>query len=97
MLRSRLCRTSWERLAEPFVTAPDGEPLTFQGLRHHFASWFMMRGGDLYALSKILGRAKVSMTGRYAHLAPDHYGRRRFAPSASNPLRLGRKLGRKKR
>jgi site-specific recombinase XerD len=42
------------------------------GCRHHFASWFMMRGGNLLALSKILGHAKVSMTEKYAHLAPDH-------------------------
>ena len=32
----------------------------------------MMRGGELLALSKILGHAKVSMTEKYAHLAPDH-------------------------
>ena len=31
-----------------------------------------MRGGNLLALSKILGQAKVSMTDKYAHLAPDH-------------------------
>lgn len=42
------------------------------GCRHHFASWFMMRNGNLLALSKILGHAKVSMTEKYAHLAPDH-------------------------
>ena len=39
----------------------------FHDCRHHFASWFMMRGGNLLALS-----AKVSMTEKYAHLAPDH-------------------------
>jgi len=43
----------------------------FIDCRHHFASWFMMRGGNLLALSKILGHAKVSMTEKYAHLAPD--------------------------
>jgi site-specific recombinase XerC len=26
--------------------------------RHHFASWFMMRGGNLLAQSEILGHAK---------------------------------------
>ena len=31
-----------------------------------------MRGGNLLALSKILGHAKVSMTEKYAHLALDH-------------------------
>lgn len=32
----------------------------------------MMRGGDLHALSTILGHKPVSMTGKYAHLAPAH-------------------------
>jgi integrase len=44
---------------------------TFHGCRHHFASWFMMRGGSLVALQKILGHAALAMTLRYAHLAPD--------------------------
>jgi integrase len=50
----------------------EGERFTMHGCRHHFASWFMMRGGNLLALSKILGHAKVGMTEKYAHLAPDH-------------------------
>ena len=54
------------------MTAPEGEPLTFHGLRHHFASWFMMRGGRLEALSKILGHATLTMTMRYSHLSPDY-------------------------
>jgi integrase len=29
----------------------------FHDLRHTFASWFMMTGGDLYELAKILGHA----------------------------------------
>jgi site-specific recombinase XerD len=48
------------------------EDFHFHDCRHHFASWFMMRGGNLLALSKILGHAKVSMTEKYAHLSPDH-------------------------
>ena len=46
-------------------------PICF-ACRHHFAPWFMMRGGNLLALSKILDHAKVSMTEKYAHLAPAH-------------------------
>ena len=45
--------------------------LTFHDLRHHFASWFVMRGGRLEALQQILGHATLAMTMRYAHLAPD--------------------------
>jgi integrase len=44
---------------------------TFHGCRHHFASWFMMRGGSLVALQKLLGHATLTMTLRYAHIAPD--------------------------
>lgn len=41
-------------------------------LRHTFASHFMMNGGNILTLQKILGHASVTMTMRYAHLAPDH-------------------------
>lgn len=65
-------RTAFETIAASVVTAPEREPLTFHGLRHHFASWFMMRGGRLEALSKILGHATLTMTMRYSHLSPDY-------------------------
>ena len=41
-------------------------------LRHSFASHFMMNGGNILSLQKILGHADISMTMRYAHLSPDH-------------------------
>jgi len=41
-------------------------------LRHSFASHFVMNGGNILALQKILGHADIGMTMRYAHLAPDH-------------------------
>ncbi len=41
-------------------------------LRHTFASHFMMNGGDILTLQKILGHSNIIMTMRYAHLAPDH-------------------------
>lgn len=41
-------------------------------LRHTFASQYMMNGGDILRLSKILGHMILQMTMRYAHLAPDH-------------------------
>ena len=47
-------------------------PFRFHDCRHHFASWFMMRGGSLPALQKILGHASLAMTMRYAHLSPEH-------------------------
>jgi integrase len=44
----------------------------FHDLRHTFASWFMMNGGDLYELAKILGHANIKMTERYAKLGKGH-------------------------
>ena len=41
-------------------------------LRHTFASHFVMNGGNLLTLQKILGHQSIQMTMRYAHLAPDH-------------------------
>lgn len=41
-------------------------------LRHSFASHFIMNGGNILTLQKILGHASLTMTMRYAHLAPDH-------------------------
>jgi len=44
----------------------------FHDLRHTFASWYMMNGGDLYDLAKILGHSNIKMTERYAKLARSH-------------------------
>lgn len=41
-------------------------------LRHSFASHFMMNGGNILTLQKILGHHSLDMTIRYAHLAPEH-------------------------
>lgn len=43
-------------------------------LRHTFASHFVMSGGNLLALQRILGHSDVKMTMIYAHLAPDFLG-----------------------
>lgn len=41
-------------------------------LRHTFASHFMMNGGNILVLQRILGHQSITMTMRYAHFAPDH-------------------------
>ena len=48
------------------------EDFRFHDLRHTFASWYMMNGGDLYELAKLLGHANIKMTERYAKLAKQH-------------------------
>jgi integrase len=44
----------------------------FHDLRHTFASHFVMNGGSLYDLQKLLGHARFEETQRYAHLSPMH-------------------------
>jgi integrase len=47
--------------------------ITFHDLRHTFASHWVMKGGDLYRLQKVLGHKSPQMTMRYAHLAPEAF------------------------
>lgn len=43
-------------------------------LRHSFASLFLLDGGDIFKLSRILGHSSVTITERtYAHLSPDAF------------------------
>lgn len=41
-------------------------------LRHTFASHFMMNGGNILVLQRILGHTDIKMTMRYSHFAPEH-------------------------
>ncbi|MGP9768140.1 phage integrase [Halomonas sp. AOP13-D3-9] len=52
------------------ITLPKGQRTHV--LRHTFASHFIMNGGNLLTLQKILGHQSIQMTMRYAHVAPDH-------------------------
>ncbi len=44
----------------------------WHAMRHTFASHFVMSGGSILALQKILGHSDLKMTLIYAHLAPDY-------------------------
>ena len=68
VFRTRSIRTAFENAAAEAKI----DNLHLHDLRHHFASWFVMRGGSLQALKEILGHSDLKMTVRYAHLAPDH-------------------------
>lgn len=65
---ARKIRTAFESA----VTAAGLEDFRFHDCRHHFASWFMMRGGSLQALKELLGHQDIKTTLIYAHLSPAH-------------------------
>ncbi len=65
------CINSFDKtLAASKLPVPPGQ--SSHVLRHTFASHFIMNGGNILTLQKILGHTSLAMTMRYAHLAPDH-------------------------
>ena len=54
------------------IRADLGRDVTFHTLRHSMASFFVQRGGDLYALQMLLGHSTIGLTQRYAHLSPTY-------------------------
>jgi integrase len=63
--------------------------LRMQDLRQTFASNYVIKGGNLVSLQKILGHSTITMTLRYAHLTPDLIAREidllDFEPSLVRP------------
>ena len=65
---------STDMLGLPALLAAAGCPRLLRpwhALRHTFASHFVMNGGNILALQKILGHSDIKMTLLYAHLSPD--------------------------
>ncbi|EBR7992651.1 site-specific integrase [Salmonella enterica subsp. enterica serovar Panama] len=64
---------------------PDGQATHV--LRHTFATHFMMNGGNIITLQRILGHATIQQTMTYAHFAPDYLAdTMKFNPVAGFPL-----------
>jgi integrase len=55
-----------DRLGVPCVTF-------YQASRHTYASHYVIDGGSIERLSKILGHSSVMVTERYAHFRSDHF------------------------
>lgn len=65
------CINSFDKtLAVSGLPVPAGQ--SSHVLRHTFASRFVMNGGNILTLQRILGHTSLAMTMRYAHLAPEH-------------------------
>lgn len=62
---------------------PDGQAT--HALRHSFATHFMINGGSIITLQRILGHSRIEQTMVYAHFAPEYL---QDAVSL-NPLRGG--------
>ncbi|WP_273837899.1 phage integrase [Providencia rettgeri] len=56
-------------LKEAKPSLPQGQAV--HSLRHTFATHFMMNGGSIITLQKILGHSSLKQTLTYAHFAPD--------------------------
>jgi integrase/recombinase XerD len=48
------------------------DDLSFHSLRHTHASWLVMKGADLFSVSRLLGHKSLKMSARYAHHAPNY-------------------------
>ncbi len=53
------------------IELPSGQ--ASHALRHTFASHFVMQGGNMLVLQRVLGHSSINITMRYAHLAPEHF------------------------
>ena len=74
-------------LLDTSINPPQGQSSHI--LRHTFAAHFIMGGGHIVTLKEILGHASLSMTMRYAHLAPEHLHEAiRLSPLADHVLPL---------
>lgn len=61
----------WNLIELAKIELPEGQGTHV--LRHTFASHFMMNGGNILVLQRILGHANIKDTMKYAHFSPDHF------------------------
>lgn len=63
--------TSWRAALLAACARAGLKPIRIHDLRHCFASFFMMTGGDIFTLQRVLGHSTPTLTSEtYSHLAP---------------------------
>jgi integrase len=67
-------RTVHERLRAALKACGLPQMTLYSATRHTFASQWVMNGGSMELLGKILGHSSTAMTQHYAHLQPDFFG-----------------------
>jgi integrase len=97
-------RAALKGLGFPPAVYTPGTPRTltwYRATRHTFASHWVLAGGSLATLARILGHASVTITERhYVHLRPDAYAERDLGTIAldltpgatTEPARIGHSL-----
>jgi len=68
---SRIPPRMFTRQYNRFAEQADLEDTSLHTLRHTFASWLVQASVPLYKVSNWMGHHSVTVTERYAHLAPD--------------------------
>ncbi|ECJ2222030.1 tyrosine-type recombinase/integrase [Salmonella enterica] len=71
--KGRLFSSDYAKFRETLKSVVPGLPKgqAAHVLRHTFATHFMMNGGNIITLQRILGHATIQQTMTYAHFAPD--------------------------
>lgn len=68
-LSHNYCTEFFDRIKKKY-NLPD--IIVFHSLRHSFATYFLMNGGDLIVLQTLMGHRNINTTRRYIHFSQNY-------------------------